>query len=206
MKRVLQEAVLVSIVGIILAFAAHVVFPRDFHLGTNYFPADTSSSPQTAVQSAPSGQTNVSPAESLAERFAKEGLQLADSNRVNALFQDPRRQQDLVVFIDARADDQYQSGHIPGAYQFDRFHADSFLPTLLPICQSAEQIVFYCNGGECEESEQAAIYVRDGAGLPKEKVFVYGGGIGEWRTNRMPVELGARNSGDITHAAPNPKP
>ncbi len=201
MKRVWQEAVLVGVIGAVLAFAANAFSPRRIILGKNYFPGGHEASVSTAPTQAPS--TNGNPAmATLAERFQKEGLQLADSNQVNRLFHDPRRQQDLVVLIDARPDDQYLEGHIPGAYQFNRFHEENFLPTLIPICQNAEQMVFYCNGGDCEESEHAAIYLRDALNLPREKVFVYGGGITEWRNNRMPVELGARNSGNITNATP----
>ena len=59
--------------------------------------------------------------------------------------------------------------------------------------------MFYCNGGECDDSEHAAIMLRDSLGIPKEKVFVYGGGIAEWTTNGLPIEVGARNSGEFTN-------
>lgn len=195
MKRVLQEALLIAALGAALAFAANALSPRGLQLGKNYFPA-----PAPAVEPSP-GTTNSSPLDALAARFSSEGLQLADSNRVMNLFRDPRRGQDLVIFIDARNDEHYLAGHIPGAYQFDRFHpdAENRLATILPLCQNAQQIVFYCNGGDCEDSEHTAIYLRDGIGLPKEKVFVYGGGITEWESNGLPVEIGSRNSGNITN-------
>ena len=53
-----------------------------------------------------------SPQELLARRFEAAGLQLAGSNQVIQLFRDPRRQQDGVVFIDARNDEHYLAGHI----------------------------------------------------------------------------------------------
>ena len=59
--------------------------------------------------------------------------------------------------------------------------------------------MFYCNGGDCDDSEHAAIMLRDSIGIPKEKVFVYGGGITEWATNGLPIELGPRNSGQFTN-------
>jgi 3-mercaptopyruvate sulfurtransferase SseA len=60
-------------------------------------------------------------------------------------------------------------------------------------------MVFYCNGGECDDSEHAAIMLRDSLGIPKEKVFIYGGGFTEWTNNGMPFELGVRNSGELTN-------
>ena len=46
------------------------------------------------------------------------------------------------------------------------------------MCQAAEQVVVYCTGGECEDSDTAAILLRD-AGVPTAKLFVYGGGFAE---------------------------
>ncbi len=205
MKRVLQEALLVGIASAILAFAANAISPRGLSLKANYFPGDAGKFPVAPVAS---GTANLPPAETLAQRFEKLGLQLAESNQVTQLFHDPRREQGLVVFIDARNDEHYQAGHIPGAYQFDRFHAMDYLPTITPVCLAAEQIIFYCGGGDCEESEHAALSVRDAMTLPKEKIFVYGGGMTEWQLNRMPIEIGARNSGNLTNSPPanGPKP
>ena len=59
--------------------------------------------------------------------------------------------------------------------------------------------MFYCNGGECDDSLQAAVTLRDSLRLPKEKLFVYGGGITEWAANGLPIELGIRNSGQLTN-------
>jgi len=114
-------------------------------------------------------------------------------------FRDPRREQDWVIFIDARNEEHYRAGHIPGAYLFDRFQQEHYITNVLQVCLTAQQIVFYCNGGDCDDSEHAAIMLRDSIGIPKEKVFVYGGGISEWATNGFPIELGARNSGQLTN-------
>ena len=154
----------------------------------------------TASRSLPSGGTNaLSNAQFLAAQFRSEGLQLADSSLVATLFADPKKAQDLVVFIDARDDDHYQSGHIPGAYQLDHYHPENYLATVLPVCQSAEKIVVYCKGGSCEDSEQTAIFLRD-AGVAREKLFVYAGGFDEWTANHQVIETGSRNSGQVQPA------
>jgi rhodanese-related sulfurtransferase len=201
-KKALQEGVLVAVIGAALAFAANALSPRGLQLTRNYFPRTEVSLPVTApgtnAPNATIAQTN-SPLELLSARLQANGLQLARSNQVIALFQDPRRQQDGVIFIDSRDDDHYRAGHIPGAYLFDRFHAENYLTNVLQVCLTAQQIVFYCNGGDCDDSEHAAIMLRDSVGIPKEKVFVYGGGITEWATNGLPIELGARNSGQLTN-------
>ena len=150
-----------------------------------------------------------SPLESLSARLQADGLQLADSNQVTQFFRDPRRERDEIIFIDARDEDHYRAGHIPGAYLFDRFQQENYITNVLQVCLTAQQIVFYCNGGECDDSEHAAIMLRDSIRIPREKVFVYGGGITEWAANGFPMELGTRNSGQLTNlvrTAASPKP
>ena len=201
MKRVLREGALVAAIGAILAFAANGFSPRGLLLTRDYFPGTKPVLPAPAgtnVAGTASAKTN-SPLELLAARLREQGLQLADSNQVAQLFGDPRRERDEVIFIDARDEEHYRAGHIPGAYLFDRFRPENHLAGVVVVCLAAQEIVFYCNGGGCDDSEHAAIMLRDSMGLPKEKVFVYGGGFTEWITNGLPVELGARLSGQFTN-------
>ena len=202
MKSVLQEAVLVAVIGAALAFAANALSPRGLQLSKNYFPGTSLVSPSPSAGSnvtATAAASTNSPLEVLSARLRADGLQLAESNQVIQFFRDPRREQDWVIFIDARNEEHYRAGHIPGAYLFDRFQQEHYITNVLQVCLTAQQIVFYCNGGDCDDSEHAAIMLRDSIGIPKEKVFVYGGGISEWATNGFPIELGARNSGQLTN-------
>ena len=191
-----------AVIGAALAFFANGLSPHGLDLTRDYFPGTKVASPApvagTNLTVAAAAPTN-SPLELLSARLRDNGLQLAGSNQVLQLFHDPRREQDGVIFIDARDDEHYRAGHIPGAYLFDRFQAENHLTNVLQVCLIAQQIVFYCNGGDCDDSEHAAIMLRDSIGIPKEKVFVYGGGLNEWTTNGLPVELGARNSREYTN-------
>lgn len=200
MRKVLLEGLIVGLLGAVLAFLANAISPRGLTLTRNYFPNDQRPliTPISGTNSAPGvSVTNpVSPLERLSARFRQEGLQLAESNQVTQLFHDPRYAQGLVVFVDARNDEHYHAAHIPGAYQLDHFHVQDYLATALPACQVAEQIIVYCNGGDCDDSENTALFLRD-AGIDKSKLFVYAGGIAEWTTNRMPVESGSQNSGNV---------
>jgi rhodanese-related sulfurtransferase len=126
----------------------------------------------------------------------EQGLQWVDGHQAAQLFHDPRFKQGSIAFIDARDEPHYQEGHIPGAYEFDPYRPEKYFATVLPVCQAAEQIVFYCNGGDCDDSESAAIALRD-VGIANQKLFVYTGGITEWTTNGLPVEIGGRNSGNL---------
>src|ERR1051325_7808807 len=102
MKRVLQEGLLVAVVGATLAFAANAVSPRGLKLTRNYFPGGSAphnppTRPHTgAIVSPILPPTNgISPFVQLVAAFREKGLELVDSNRVVQLFHDPRYQQNL---------------------------------------------------------------------------------------------------------------
>jgi len=201
-KWVLLEAVLVTVIGAVFALAANQVSPRGLALTRNYFPAGTGRllprPAPTPVSLSASGTNPVAidSAELLAAELKEKGLQLIDRTWAEKLLQDPRFKQNLVVFIDARDEQRYREGHIPGAYEFDPYRPEKYFDAVLPVCKAAEQIVVYCNGGDCDDSETAAILLRD-IGIANQKLMVYGGGISEWTTNGLPVETGERNSGNL---------
>ena len=199
MKEALLEGLLVVVLGGLLAFAANGLSPRGLQLTRDYFHGEYVVSP-APPNHGQAGGTNAGPSatEALVERLKAKGLQVVEGDQALQLFNDPRREQGLIAFIDARpGDEHYREGHIPGAWQFDHFHPENQLATILPACQTAQQIVVYCNGGECEDSEFAAMFLKDTVKVPPEKLFVYAGGIKEWESAGRPVELGERNSGQM---------
>jgi rhodanese-related sulfurtransferase len=200
-KRVFLEGIIVAVLGAAIAFAGNALSPRGLKLSTDYFPGAAQPSAHVSIVATSDGSAVPSATDLLAARLSAKGLQLGSSNQVAELFRDPRRSQDGVVFIDARDDHHYQAGHIPGAYQFDHYHPENYLATIMPLCQAAQQVVVYCNGGECEDSEFAATMLRD-LGVSKEKLIVYGGGIKEWARSGQKTEAGDRNSGRFVEAAP----
>ena len=203
---VLLEAALVVVIGALFAFAANRVSPRGLALTRNYFPAGTGrlvSANPTAIPPHNAAATHspaFDPAQLLAAELKAKGLQLIDRSQAVQFFHDPRLKQNIVVFVDARDEQHYRTGHIPGAYEFDPYRPEKYFDAVLPVCKVAEQIVVYCNGGDCDDSETAAILLRD-IGIPNQKLMVYGGGITEWTTNGLPVETGGRNSGNLRNTA-----
>jgi rhodanese-related sulfurtransferase len=200
-RRIFAEAALVAVFGAAFAFAANQLSPRGLALTRDYFPSGTAHTvrPPAGTGSPPATGTNsgtLSPAQMLAAQMKQKGLQLIDARRALQLFLDPRLQQDMIVFVDARDGEHYRQGHIPGAYEFDSYHPENYFAAVLPVCQNAEQVVVYCNGGDCDDSENAALLLRD-VGILNQKILVYGGGFAEWTTNNLPVETGGRNSGTL---------
>jgi rhodanese-related sulfurtransferase len=135
----------------------------------------------------------------VAARLAARGLRMIDTAEARRLFEDPRRGQELVVFVDARNEAHFAEGHVPGAYLFDRYYPENHLPTVVPACLSAEVVVVYCLGGECEDSELAAVALQE-AGVAAGRLGVYAGGMTEWAAAGMPIESGPRGSGRLTEA------
>jgi rhodanese-related sulfurtransferase len=202
-KSALVEALLVAVAGAILAFSANALSPHGLRLSHNYFPGGSPPA-ETVTAPVPGAKgTNAAPSadELLAARLKEKGLQLIDGNRALELFNDPRRAMGLVVFVDARSNEQhYREGHIPGAYHFDNSRYQELLPSFVAVCAQAQLVVVYCTGGQCEESENVAITLRY-ANVAAEKLLVYGGGITEWTARKLPIETGARESGQIQNAA-----
>jgi len=126
---------------------------------------------------------------------------VADGEQALSLFHDARYEQGLIIFVDARNDDHYRQGHIPGAYQFDHMYPEKYLGAVLPACNTAQQVVVYCDGGDCELSEFAAEFLRGSAGVANDKLFVYSGGLKEWERRHLPLEIGERKSGQFRTAS-----
>ncbi len=209
LKRVLLEAVVVAAIGLAVSLLANLVSPRGLSLTRNYFPSSgtthgkidgSANSNINAVVAATNGAGQLAQ-EIVAARLKEKGLQPIDFREAMELFRDPQYAVDLIVFIDARDDRHYAEGHIPGAYQFDRYYPEKHLPAVLPACLNATKIVVYCTGGNCEDSEFAALTLKE-AGAPLERIVVYAGGMTEWAAKGFPIEVGGRNSGNMRPANP----
>ena len=199
---------MVAAAGVAFAFLANQLSPRGLNPAINYYPGDSKASgvpPLVAAPGVASGANVPAPAPSpaalLRERLEKNGLHLIERAEVEKLIHDPRREQSLILFIDARDEDLFHAGHIPGAFEFYPYYAGKYLADVLAPCQFAEQIIIYCAGGDCEDSESAALFLRN-AGVPAAKLFVYGGGMTEWEAAKLPLESGPRNSGNLRNPGP----
>ncbi len=212
--RTLLEAALVAAVALGGGLCANAVHPDGLSLGRDYFRTATPEAPAPAVEASPavapaveSGFTEpVLPAAAPApapgaaasavlQRLHARGLRVLDLAEARATFEDPAYAAGAYVFVDARGDDDYRAGHVPGAFQYDRFHPERHIDALLPACHAALQVVVYCLGGECEDSEFAALDLQ-GMGIDPQRIAVFAGGWAEWSAAGLPVETGARGGGD----------
>lgn len=171
-----------------VALAANRLSPRGLDLSRNYFPGATNTVVGAPI---PASTNEPSPEEEISQRLRDKGLQEVKKSQALALFHDPRLQTGQIIFVDARDQDHFEDGHIPGAYELDPYHPEKGLNTVLPLCQAAEKVVVYCNGGDCEDADTTALLLRDG-GVPAAKLFVYGGGFTEWQEAKLPIATGPR--------------
>ncbi len=203
--RVLQEAALVGIAGLAFAVVANQFSARGLGLGRDYFPrltnAVTTAERPTNLVAVASAANAPAATNTVLARLQRDGLRVVDRAEVLRLYESPQYVQQSVIFVDARDDAEYQAGHIPGAFQFDHYHPERYLAAVYPACTTAGEIVVYCRGGDCEDSEFAAISLNQ-AGIPLDKLRIYPGGFTDWSTNRMPVEIGARRSGVLKEGKP----
>lgn len=204
---VLLEALCIGVAGAAFALVANSLSPRGLPLTRRPSWAAAQPRPGNGRVTAPSaggvaaGVSTDRAGMGLAARLEARGLTLVTSNQVQELFRDPRRDAELVVFVDARDAQQYEAAHIPGAYLLDPYRPEHGLASVLAVCATAEQIVLYCLGGDCEDSELAAALLVN-SGVPASKVMVYGGGLAEWAANGLPVEIQERRSGQMRTVVP----
>lgn len=173
------------------AFAANRVSPRGLMLSRNYFPSGTNNLIRSAavVPSGKSAVTNPPSIEQLiSAQVKKEGFQWVENPQALELFRESESNHGI-VFIDARDDESYRAAHIPRAREFDPYHPEEYFPGALPACQTAEKIVVYCNGGDCDDSQTAALLLKE-VGISAQKLLIYGGGITEWTNRNLPVQSG----------------
>ena len=202
-KQTFIELAVITVVGTAIGLAANGLNNRGVILGKDYFPRGQARPPTTQTATKPAAAETASSdtrangeLQAAIQSIIDNGLQPITHKDVVALFKDPLYQAGVYIFVDARDDQNYILGHIPGAYQLDHYQLESYIDQVLPVCQQAMKIVTYCNGGDCEDSKFAALDLIN-HGLDPSRIFVYPGGFTQWYKSDLPVELGSRGSNDI---------
>ena len=75
----------------------------------------------------------------------------------------------LVLWVDARSEDEYQTGHLSSALLLNEENWNDLFPNLLDHWAPDQTIVVYCSGATCELSKSVAIRLREEMGV--ENVF-----------------------------------
>jgi rhodanese-related sulfurtransferase len=86
---------------------------------------------------------------------------------------------DTVLWVDARPEEDFARGHIPGAMLLNEDEWDAQLRTFLTAWSPERKIVVYCSAQSCNASHAVAERLRNEAGL--KDVHVLEGGWEGWQ-------------------------
>jgi adenylate cyclase len=92
-----------------------------------------------------------------------------------------------VVFVDARAANDFARGHIPGAVNLNVQTVLS-RETLAPVAAKDQEVVFFCHGKYCPDS---AIASAKAVIWGYTHVYYFAGGYPAWKEAGYPVEASA---------------
>ena len=90
-----------------------------------------------------------------------------------------------VLFVDARSQDNYEDGHIPGAVSLPVGLFDEQIESFLDRHSPDTRIVTYCSGRTCEDSHNLAQLLSD-VGFSHVSVFI--DGFPGWEAQGYPIE------------------
>jgi rhodanese-related sulfurtransferase len=193
--RTITECVLVAAVGLLVGLVGNAANRDGLSLTRDFSKPIQRAASRTVPEDQPGRRSDE--ADSALTRIVASGLQPITFDDVVATFRAQEYKDQTYIFVDARSEDHYTEGHIPGAFPLDPYHIERTIDQVRPACEWAQKVVVYCGGGECQDSEDTALALRDEYEVPAEKLFVYVGGMTEWIDKGMVIELGDRGSGEI---------
>lgn len=85
----------------------------------------------------------------------------------------------MIMWIDARPEEDFAAAHIPGALPLSVESWDKELPEVLNQWTPERKVVVYCSKQSCDASREVARRLKDEAGL--KDVVVLQGGWEAWR-------------------------
>ncbi len=89
-----------------------------------------------------------------------------------------------VPFIDVRKQEDYDTGHIPGAHHLP-IASDFNAQSLAAIVSKENPVVIYCNGIHCMGSSKA---VQQAVAWGWTNVYYYRDGMPDWKRRDYPVD------------------
>ena len=110
------------------------------------------------------------------------GVEIIEGEGAWKIFQDK-----TAVFIDARSEEEYEKGHVPGAMLVNVDNFEEKISALTAILPYDTMMISYCSGRGCESSLEVAGLLKD-AGYTRVNVFY--GGWQYWQKADYPRETG----------------
>jgi len=187
-KRIIFEALVLAVVAVGVGFGANALRGKGMVKPTlNYFEKGG----LVGKAAAPNGaKARTKTDDSQPIKKLEHPYQELTFDEVVDIFNDPTVDTGHYLFVDARKDEEFQAGHIPGAIQCNHYRLEEYIYPLIDRADGAEKIVVYCGGGNCEDSIFVCKDLTD-FDIPFEAIYLYSGGWKEWSQKGMPSEKGA---------------
>ena len=216
MKQAITDVLLLGVLSLGLGFGMNSVRgSKHIEPAKNYFEKAAGKSggapaASNANTAAPSTRPSTSNAPTKVEPVASAPVQAATADapkptkklehpyqeiqldEVAKVFKDSGTKQGLNIFVDARKEDLFVEGHIPGALHCDPYDATRHIEAVLQRANGVERVIVYCGGGDCEDSIFLCRELID-AGVPEDAVYLFAGGWKDWSAKQLPVETGGHD-------------
>ena len=197
-RKALLEFLVIGVIGVAAGLTANAVRGSGLRLMDDHFPETPAIPPRPpgndrAVQNDDANSSTHSqrqaPKATTDDSHPAHPYKNVNVDEVAEILNDPNTEFGLNVFVDARKDEEYERGHIPGAVQCDHYYLENYLDAVMLAAAAAEKVVVYCNGGDCEDS----IFVSTelvAAGISFDNIYLFGGGWTAWTAGDHPVATG----------------
>ena len=209
-KQAVVELILLTVASVGVALAANEIRERkSIELTKNYFERG-SGAPRKAGEQPPKGEVPPSTpapntpnvgktaetakpvletAQAATKKHIEHDFQSISLEEVQKVFEDPQTAQGLNIFVDARDDEHFAEGHIPGAMQCFPYESRRCLDRVTASADGADKVIVYCGGVDCEDSIFMCRELTE-AGVPFEAVYLFEGGWKEWSARGLPTGEG----------------
>jgi len=218
-RQTVKEFIVLGVFGVVMALGVNAVrSERRLSLSKNYFAMTASTTPaatESVTQPIPqSVETRIAPQPSPVPVAAKSSTELPsrsapkthpvgktsiklvkhpyqeiDVDEAIRVFNDPQTESGLNVFIDARDDEHFEEGHIPGAVPCFPYEIEKCIDNVMQKVNGVERVIVYCGGGDCEDSIFMCRELIE-AGVDERIVYLYAGGWKEWSSKNLPSATG----------------
>ena len=161
-RKTIKEIIILVVVSVILALVVNALSPRGIALVGKWDTAQglISSNPDQNTVHQPGKIDSVASAKSIFDKGA-------------------------AIFVDARSQNDYDNGHIPGAVSLPVGQFEAGIAFFLNRFSPGQPIVTYCSGRTCEDSHNLAEALSD-VGFTNVRIFI--DGFPAWEAEGYPIE------------------
>ncbi len=119
--------------------------------------------------------------------WADGAASISDTETISLQEARVRHQEGRALFVDARAEEEYQRGHIKGALSLPLAEAELGFVAIIEQLDASELVIAYCDGESCDLSHHLATFLRE-IGIAEVRVLVNGWTL--WQQAGQPTSQG----------------